>query len=147
MKVTDRSRNDFEFFVFTPLNMVGEQIGVWVTSDQDGKTALECWYAKDTHGQVLPCREPELLSKAMRGKASWNLQIRMWAESIAEETLFQWELIDYCHGLPAWIFDATMQQANKILKERGDFTKRFQCVHTVKGQWWPPWMHDWMPEI
>lgn len=104
------------FFVNTDLDMIGETVGISDHRDSpEGFTALECWYQMDTHGEALPCREIELLQKAERGKASWNLQIKMWAEDVADGMLLrQPELADYCHTLPAWIFKAVMAQAHLI---------------------------------
>jgi len=165
IRPSERARLDFEFFSATGLDMVGHEIGVKNTTDPDGYTALECWYAKDTHGQTLPCSEPEKLAKALRGKASWNLQVKMWAENVAGCSkhpilqggllLGQEELMEYCHGRPEWVFDATMKQAAKIYREehyegeeaKWGWTPKFVTLVRVFGQWWPPYMHDWSPTI
>ena len=155
MKISERTRKDFEFFRDTELDTIGSIVGVQISGNTSGKSALECWFLLDTHGKNAPCREPEVLSKAMRGKQSWNLQIKMWAESLAEGTLFQWELVDYCHGLPTWIFDATMNQSRKILKGMtapdgkpfGDYVPTFMQTLRIFGQWIPPWMLSFDPLI
>ncbi len=112
MKITQRARDEFEFFCDTPLDMIGRIIGVQPSSDPEGVSALECWYSADTHGKKLPCREAGLLQKVLRGKKSWNLQVKLWAEDIADGLLRQPELVDYCHDKPAWIFEAVMAQAH-----------------------------------
>lgn len=148
IRPSERARMDFEFFVATELDMVGHEIGVKNATDQNGYTALDCWYAKDTHGQILPCCEPELLAKAMRGKASWNLQVKLWAEDIADGMLLrQPELVDYCHSLPPWIFEATMQQGAKRAAASIGFVPTFARLVRVMEQWWPPEMHCWSPMI
>lgn len=140
---------DFNFYTATKLDMIGFDVGIINPRDNaSGYTALECFYQRDTHGEILPCREIELLQKAERGKQSWNLQIKMWAEDIADGMLLQQsELVEYCHGLPPWIFEATVNQAAKICFNNVGFVPRFAQVLTVKKQWWPPYMRDFDPEI
>lgn len=119
-KISESSRADFDFFVQTDLDMIGVAVGVKdPRDDANGFSALECWYQRDTHGRALPCREIKTLHKAERGKASWNLQIKMWAEDVAEGVLLhQAELVCYCHRLPSWIFEAVMSQAHLIALRR-----------------------------
>lgn len=144
LKISPASVKDFEFFLSTHLDIIGEAVGGQEhESSGEGHSALECWWSKDTHGKELHCREPNKLSKAVRSKASWNLQIKLWAEDIADGMLLrQSELVDYCHGLPGWIFEATMRQAGKIVMERVGFVPRFARLERVHGQWWAPEM-DW----
>ena len=54
-----------------------------IPMDPDGFTALECFCHHETHGgPLLPCRDPELLSRAMNGKA-WNgVTVKMVAEDL-----------------------------------------------------------------
>lgn len=142
-KISDHARRDFEFLRDTDLHGIGVSIGCETPLTPDGYTALECWYAKDTHGETLPCREPAELDKAIRGKASWNLQIKQWAEDIADGMLLQQsELVDYCAGLPEWVFDATMNQASKLCREKLGWIPRFARLERLYGQWWPPYMRD-----
>lgn len=115
IKPTAKAARDFEFLLATDLDMIGNQVGVAAQSDPDGHSALECWYARDTHGATLPCREPDKLSKAERAKASWNLQVKLWSEDLADGCILRMdELREYCAGLPDWVLRATVQQARKI---------------------------------
>jgi len=157
IKVSDDSRSDFDFFVQTDLDMIGAMVGVKdPRDDANGCAALECWYQRDTHGEVLPCREIELLQKAERGKASWNLQIKMWAEDVADGMLLrQSELVEYCHGLPAWIFEAVMAQAHltALRKQVGDpkaqFVKGYEKMKLgprfARAEYL--WRNLWLPEM
>lgn len=166
MKISRRSQKDYEFFLNTDLDTIGSCVGGGQTSVRDdkghewkidptGHSALECWFWFDTHGKSLNCREPEQLGKALRSKASWNLQIREWAVDIADGMLLQQpELVDYCHDLPEWIFVATMKQAAKLSLEGGwlccasqGFAPRFARLEYVKGHWWPPYMDSFDPMI
>ncbi len=105
--------------------MIGSEIGVVGVSDPSGHSALECFFAKDTLGKSLPCRELDILQKVFRAKASWNLQIKMWAESMAEETLSRDELFEYCADLPEWIAVATLRQARKIFLKANGWEPKF----------------------
>ena len=122
--ISQRARSEFEFYRDTPLDMIGHELAP--TDDPKGFSALECWWSLDTHGQELPCREPELLAKVLRGKQSVNLQVKLWAEDIADGMLLrQEELREYTLGWPAWVFSATLAQARKLLLERVGFVPGF----------------------
>lgn len=115
---------DFEFLLATPLDMIGDIVGVQEKDSPDGYSALECWYARDTLGKVLPCSELERLRKVERSKQSWNLQIKMWAEALNDPLVLSVpELRGYCEGLPDWIFAATLRQAQKICRETIGFVR------------------------
>lgn len=133
---------DFNFLLTTNLYMIGNLVGIEdVRDNPNGHTALECFYARDTLGKILPCKEINKLQKVERSKQSWNLQIKLWAEDIGI-LLQQEELVDYCHGLPSWIFKATMKQAMKIVLEREGWIPRYTRLETIYNQWWPAYL-DW----
>ena len=46
----------------------------------DGHSAAECFHARETYGKDIPCHEPELLSRALNGKAWSGLTTTMVAE-------------------------------------------------------------------
>lgn len=150
MKISKRARTEFAFYRDTPLDMLGHAVEGRDYSCVEGHSALECWYAKDTLGQLLQCSEPKLLDKVCRGKKSINLQIQLWAEDIADgrfATLRQAELVDYCHGWPKWIFLSVLEQAGKIASDAIGFAPRFTRFETVLGNWWPPEMDSFDPKI
>lgn len=141
LKITDRAKADFAFYRDTPLGMVGVGIGCATTLAPSGFSAMECWFAKDTHGKTLPCREPELLDKVLRGKASVNLQVKLWAEDVADGMLLrQAELVEYVHGWPEWVLRAVMAQAGKIATRIVGFAPRFARAEYVMGNLWLPEM-------
>lgn len=146
--VSDASKHDFDFFLATPLDMIGETdvdaMQIEQMKSTTGYTALECWYLKDTHGKIEPCREACELKKAVRGKKSWNLQIKMWAEDLSGDmpTLRQRELHEWCSGLPSWIFEGTLRQAAKRARERMLWSPRFTRLEKLFGVWWPPDMDE-----
>lgn len=148
MKITDRIKAEFEFYRDTPLDMIGQQVGVDVVPDPSGHSALECWMAKDTHGKDLPCREPEVLLKAFRGKKSVNLQVKLWAEDVADGLMLrQPELAEYTTSWPEWVFRATMEQAGRIAERMVGFVPRFARAEYFRGSIWFPEMDNFDPEI
>lgn len=91
--------------------MIGRTVGVEPTkSDPEGLTGLECYFLLDSQGKRVPCQDQESLDKVMRGKKSWNLQIKMWAEDFFD-LIQPPELREYCQGLPPWIEKAVWTQA------------------------------------
>lgn len=137
MKISARAKDEFEFYLHTDLDMIGHTREV--THSADGQSALECWWLRDTHGKNAPCREPEVLAKAIRGKESINLQVKLWAEDIADGMLLrQRELLEYTRGWPEWIFRAVMNQAAKITMNTVGFVPRFARAEYLFGNVWPP---------
>jgi len=148
LKITSRAKAEFAFYRDTPLNMIGHVVGVDVTADPNGYSALECWWAKDTHGKTLPCREPELLAKVIRSKQSVNLQVKLWAEDVADGMLLrQAELVEYVHNWPEWVLRAVMEQAGKITVETIGFVPRFACAEYLMGNLWFPEMDSFDASI
>lgn len=140
-KITDRAKAEFEFYRKTPLDMIGHEVGVEAVADSSGYTALECWWARDTHGETLPCREPELLAKVIRSKQSVNLQVKLWAEDVADGMLLrQAELVEYVHGWPSWVLRAVLEQAAKIATQIVGFAPRFARAEYL-------WDNLWLPEM
>ena len=104
--------------------MIGHEVGIDIQGDPEGYTGLECYFMLDSQGKILPCREIEKLKKVMRGKQSWNLQVKMWAEDIGM-LLMPEELHEYCKGLPDWIEKATLNQAKRNYIKRDGFCPSF----------------------
>lgn len=82
--------------------------------------------------------------------------IKMWAEDIADGMLLkQQELVEYCHNLPVWIFEAVMAQAHLISlrKQVGDPKAQFMRGYEKTGL--GPryarteylWNNLWLPEM
>jgi hypothetical protein len=139
--ITNRARAEFQFYCDSRLDSIGHAVGGCDRPDPNGYSALECWWAKDTHGKTLPCREPELLAKVIRSKQSINLQIKLWAEDVADGLLLrQAELVDYVHGWPEWVLRAVLEQAGKIATRTIGFAPRFARAEYLLGSLWLPEM-------
>lgn len=149
--ISSKAKAEFEFYFSSELDMIGHSVGVelWpFPSVDDGHSALECWWAKDTWGKMLPCREPNVLAKVLRSKQSVNLQVKLWAEDVADGILLrQQELAVYTHGWPKWVFRAVLEQAGKITTKLVGFVPRFARAEYVLGHLWFPEMDSFDPSI
>jgi hypothetical protein len=81
---------------------------------EDGKFSFVCL----ENGYFVPTRELDLVRRVQEGKMSVNLQMKMWSESMWDinlgcPLLMPPELREYCEGMPPWVYDGTMQQAQK----------------------------------
>lgn len=144
IKTSSKAVIEFNFYLNSPLDMIGHSIGAIFAFKEDltnGYSALECWYAKDTHGIILPCKEIDILSKVERSKQSVNLQIKLWAEDIADGILLrQEELLNYTHNWPEWVFKAAIAQAGKLClnNPRIGYIPRFARIEYVYDNIWLP---------
>jgi len=152
LKITDRAKADYEFYRDTPLDMIGhldgEDKAIAEFTSPSGDSALECYFALDTHGKMLVCREPDVFRKSLRGKKSVNLQIKLWAEDIADGMLLrQAELVEYVHGWSEWVLRAVMEQAGKITTRIVGFAPRFARAEYLFGNLWLPEMDSFDASI
>jgi hypothetical protein len=119
IKISNKNKENFLFLTTTHLHGIGVGVGCETQLNTDGYTALEAWVYLDTHGKKVECKEPELLDLAISGKASWNLQIKQWAEDLAEGLLIQEpEIEEYCKDYPSWIKKSTINQSKQIIKKQ-----------------------------
>lgn len=88
-----------------------------VEHDPNGPDAKRCFHKFDSTGKLLPCSEPELLSRLLLAKASVNLHIKMWAEGRADGTFPGIEYYEHLRdiGAPKWVDDAVRRQWMKLL--------------------------------
>ena len=87
-----------------------------VISSPQGVPAKEAFYQRDTNGKVIPTSEPELLLQLLKCKGSVNFNIKMWAESFADWTLFEDEIDEYMqqYNCPKWVKEAVINQGRNI---------------------------------
>jgi hypothetical protein len=86
-----------------------------VAHDPHGPDAQRAFHAYDSRGVLVSTSEPDLLRRVLVCKASVNLHIRMWAEGIAEGTMWPSDLaqVHADTDAPAWVFEAAWRQAWK----------------------------------
>jgi hypothetical protein len=77
----------------------------------EGHTAAECFHAHETYGKSLPCREPELLSRALNGKEQHGITVTMIAEDYVGRILFA---CDIRNGYPEWVQKDIFGRARQI---------------------------------
>ena len=78
---------------------------------EDGLSAAECFHAHETHGQLPPCREPVLLTRALNGKQWHGLNVTMCAEDYLGRILFASELKS---NYPAWVRKDILGRASQL---------------------------------
>lgn len=108
MKISQASKRDFNFYTCFPK---------WVKFDfsfkygENGVTALEAFSTYESTGQIKPCREIELLNRALSGKSNFNLAIKMWNEGLAEGSFLVEEFNDQLRvfNAPDWCFNRLKQ--------------------------------------
>jgi len=82
----------------------------------DGVTAKKAFKSFDGQGKLLSTTEPDLLARVLRGKASLNLNIKLWAEGISEGVFCIIEFQEDYPWLPEWVWNAVKGQCGPIMK-------------------------------
>lgn len=88
---------------------------------EEGKYCFLCW----ENGIKVSTRDPDLVKKAIEGKESINLQIKIWSEGLWDRQLqmplfFPHEIHEYCRGYPSWVYQAVINQTKKrVLEDLG----------------------------
>lgn len=123
MKISPRIKAEFDFLTSQSAPAIGNAADI--PFDPNGFSALHCWAAYDTYGQLLPCSEPSLFNKALQQKQAINLQVKMWAEGVHDFTLHPTELLDYTRGWPDWVYKAVLQQAANLFRHSIGFVPSF----------------------
>ena len=152
IKISARAREEFEFLSRCGLDMIGRVVGHAPEKNHpDGYSALECWFFMDTHGIALPCSDHEELQRIFRAKKSVNLQVRLWAEDLADGSLLTpLELFSrHLAGWPQWVFEAALAQARKICMNNPmiGFFPTFLGCSVFLGAFWSSDMDYFDPGI
>lgn len=114
MKIPKKVERDFLFLTSVKIeDTLGIEHALRTVYSENGFSALECWYALDTLGKKLPCKEPDLLDRAIASKKTWNLSIKMMAEDWVNYLFFKEDL----KNLPIWVQKAIVNLAQKIAQE------------------------------
>ncbi len=121
MKITQRHQNDFATYIrwrdecsdFCPQTFIVPLI----SAAKSPQTVLEAFVEYDTHGKLTRplqrLEDAEPLRKAVEGKASLNLHIKMWVEGYEDCGGVFWlesELMPEYHWLPSWVWKAVQNQ-------------------------------------
>ena len=127
-KPTSRSKKKFKYFsqCEDTLRLIK------IEHDEDGYTAEECFHAFETWGRMIPCREPELLARALNGKEQHGMTVTMIAEDYIDRLIFAAEIE---RNYPEWVQKDIFGRASqlvtgkigfipKFVSEKADFTTR-----------------------
>ncbi len=114
MKYSENFNRDWLYYLY-----LVEEIKpvVYCRNDLNGRTAKECFWAKDTHGKIVACRENELLQKVLEAKERINLTCKMQAEDLLAGIVYPAELEDWHKSAPAWVLRSIFRQAKKLSKD------------------------------
>lgn len=79
--------------------------GEWVSFPHDphGTTAEEAFFALDSQGKHVPCRQHRLLEDVVRCKKAINLQIKMWAGGYEDMAMGIEDYLQEFIDPPDWI--------------------------------------------
>jgi len=93
-----------------------------IVPDVNGVSAKEAFYLWDSSGQIVGCRESEQLRSLLKTKGSVNLHIKMYAQSMAEQTLSLLELRAFSIKIkaPSWFQEAVEKQRWRIVAENDE---------------------------
>jgi hypothetical protein len=85
--------------------------------DINGETAIKSFWHLE-NGNKVPTKNLEEVRRALAGKKSLNLQIKMWAEGMGKEFSIL-EIKDYIRelNLKEWVFVAVKNQAIKLIRQ------------------------------
>ena len=88
-----------------------------IPNDLDGVSAMEAFFALDSLGKWLPCREPQLLRDVWICKKSVNFHCKMWAQGYHDAFMGVAELIDSFDDPPYWVELSLKKQIYKASKK------------------------------
>lgn len=89
-----------------------------VNDNQNGYSAKECFWIKDTHGQTKPCREHHLFLQVLEVKERVNLTCKMQAEDVADGLVHPLEIESWHADAPPWVIQSIFRQVKKMMKDR-----------------------------
>ena len=90
-----------------------------------GYSASECFHAHETHGVMLPCKEPVMLARALNGKEWHGVTVTNCAQDYLNRLLFANEIKA---NYPDWVGRDILGRAAQLALEQIGFVPRF--VHT-----------------
>lgn len=93
-----------------------------IDGNENGLTAEECFHAHETYGLSLPCREPELLGRALNGKERHGITVTDCATDYVDRLIFSSEL---AANYPEWVCREIISRAQKIALDKLGFVPRF----------------------
>lgn len=77
----------------------------------EGHSAALCFHAHETFGQSLPCREPDLLARALNGKEHHGITVTNCAQDFIDRLLFSCEIETQ---YPDWVQRDILGRASQL---------------------------------
>lgn len=119
-KYKPRFEKDFAFYLNNKHKFIfaGSVVPDPIYSE-NGVDAKKAFWAFDSRGVILPCREPKLFQELLICKKAINLQINMWAEGQEDCLIPISELLESFVGeVPEWVELAIRNQIEKVLRKK-----------------------------
>lgn len=125
MRYSKNFNRDYNFYisVIDTFNFAGKDVDKEcnIVTTENAVTAKECFYNYDSSGiRDLDCNEVELIKKLIICKASVNMHIKMYAESMTEFTLTTYELKEILDEIkaPSWFYKSVMGQVEILFRKK-----------------------------
>jgi hypothetical protein len=117
-RISKRAKERFEYFArCEDTNRLPR-----IEHSDEGLSALECFHSHETHGTTPPCREPELLSRALNGKEWHGVTVTNCAEDYIGRILFADELKA---NYPDWVRRDILGRASQLSMKKLGFVPSF----------------------
>lgn len=105
----------FYLHCYRKLKLTFAGIAVPVVQDIHEASAIEVFKAYENGSKSLITKHSNVLQAIIIGKKSWALHLDMWSNSIAEGTLFKFELLEYFQSCGVIIPAKFMQEFNNAV--------------------------------
>lgn len=114
-----------------------------VERDAGGPDAKRAFHDYDSRGVLRATSEPDLLRRVLICKASVNLHVKMWAEGLADGTLWAADLLGIVAEFepPPWVIEAVWRQAARLHAERAHATPERPAPAAAAAAGLPTQMH------
>lgn len=138
MKITKTIQRDINFYksITIELDPPVKTIEALSKAKHGELTPDEAFAQYDTHGTFDGVKDRAETLTLMRKKAGANLQIKMWAEGVADEptTMPLIEVVEMIaeNGYPDWVLSAIVNQASGLFETRRGFTASF--THSIPAE-------------
>ena len=93
-----------------------------IPHDPQGYTAVECFFAHETLGRSLPCREPQPLAVLLNGKEWHGVTVEMVATDLVDALITPNEVRQ---NYPAWVATEIFSQVPKLALKHIGFIPTF----------------------
>lgn len=122
MKIKQKTRDKYARFLSLPRADEPRPLER-IVQDESGHSAIDCFHALESRGEMMPCREAVLLERYLAGKAWHGVTVAMVAEEFAINRLvFSAEIKAW---YPEWVAEEIFAQARKVARQKLGYVPTF----------------------